>query len=84
MMNRRNLKRSLQEMPPFVFAALEKEGLLDDYDSRPPYQQNDYLVWINSAKRQETKDKRLRQMLDELKSGGVYMKMKHPASRKKR
>ena len=28
----------------------------------------------------ETKEKRLRQMLEELERGGVYMKMKHPAS----
>jgi uncharacterized protein YdeI (YjbR/CyaY-like superfamily) len=69
-------------MPEFVLTALEEERLLDDYGSRPAYQQNDYLLWINSAKRQETKDKRLRQMLAELRVGGVYMKMKHSASEK--
>ncbi|MCW8986525.1 MAG: YdeI/OmpD-associated family protein, partial [Gammaproteobacteria bacterium] len=44
------------------------------------YQKNDYIGWINSAKKQETKDKRLNQMLDELKKGGIYMKMKHSPS----
>ena len=34
------------------------------------------------AKRQETKEKRLQQIVDELKAGDVYMKMKHPAPRK--
>jgi len=48
-----------------------------------PLTSNDYIWWINQAKRQETKKKRLSQMLDELKIGGVYMNMKHSASAKK-
>ncbi len=48
---------------------------MDAYHSRPPYQQNDYLGWINRAKRDETKMKRLQQMLDELERGDRYMKM---------
>jgi len=69
-------------MPGFVKDALETNGLMGAYQDRPAYQQNDYIGWINSAKRRDTKDKRLRQMLDELKRGGVYMKMKHAASNK--
>ena len=53
---------------------------MEAYQKRPAYQQNDYIGWINRAKRQETKEKRLRQMLEELEAGGIYMKMKHPAS----
>lgn len=75
-----SLKRPIEPMPEFVLAALEKENLLGDYDSRPAYQRNDYLLWINSAKRQDTKEKRLRQMLEELRAGGVYMNMKHSPS----
>ncbi len=56
--------------------------MASDYESRPAYQQNDYIGWIERAKRQETKEKRLQQMVDELKAGDVYMKMKHPAPRK--
>jgi uncharacterized protein YdeI (YjbR/CyaY-like superfamily) len=48
---------------------------MDAYDRRPPYQRNDYLGWILRAKRQETKEKRLAQMLDELQAGTEYMKM---------
>ena len=33
-------------------------------------------MWINAAKQDATRQKRLAQMLDELDSGGVYMKMK--------
>jgi uncharacterized protein YdeI (YjbR/CyaY-like superfamily) len=77
-----NLKRPRHPMPDFVKRALEERGLMEAYKERPAYQQNDYIGWINQAKRQETKEKRLRQMLDELEIGGVYMNMEHPASRK--
>lgn len=76
------LKRDRQQMPDFVKKAILDNGVEDEYDSRPEYQQNDYLMWINNAKQMATKEKRLAQMLDELKRGGVYMKMEHPASRK--
>ena len=62
-------------MPADVREALETQGLMAAYKARPPYQQNDYIGWISSAKKEETKLKRLKQMLDELKKGDVYMKM---------
>ena len=77
-----NLSRPINPIPEFVLQALEEQGLIDDYNARLDYQQNDYIGWINRAKREETKQKRLNQMLEELKRGGVYMKMDHPASRK--
>lgn len=80
--NKPNLKRSIQPMPDMVRQALEKRGLMDSYRARPAYQQNDYLGWIARAQRPDTKEKRLRQMLDELETGGVYMKMPHPSSSK--
>jgi uncharacterized protein YdeI (YjbR/CyaY-like superfamily) len=69
-------------MPDFVKKTLEENDLMPAYRERPAYQQNDYLRWICGAKLQETKAKRLRQMLDELEVGGVYMKMAHPPSKK--
>ena len=75
-----NLKRQRNKMPGFVKKALQKTNLIRDFEQRPAYQQNDYIGWINRAKKQETKDKRLKQMLDELEKGGIYMKMKHSAS----
>ena len=69
-------------MPDFVKQALEDKNLMADYQARPPYQQNDYILWINNAKRRETKEKRLGQMLEELEKGGVYMKMAHSPSKK--
>jgi uncharacterized protein YdeI (YjbR/CyaY-like superfamily) len=79
---RTRLKRPRHPMPDFVSRALDEHVLMDDYKARPAYQQNDYIAWINRGKRQETKEKRLKQMLDELKKGGVYMNMAHPPSRK--
>ncbi|TIL71915.1 MAG: hypothetical protein E5Y65_22945 [Mesorhizobium sp.] len=69
------LKRALNPMPDDIRTALTKQGLMAAYDDRPDYQKNDYLGWIARAKRAETRHKRLDQMLDELKRGGVYMNM---------
>ena len=68
--------RPRQEMPDFVRRALEQRGLMQAYAARPPYQRNDYLLWIGKAKREETRQKHLAQMLDELETGGIYMKMR--------
>ncbi|HBC56770.1 MAG TPA: hypothetical protein DCZ03_06355 [Gammaproteobacteria bacterium] len=77
------LKRDRHPMPEFVKKALKKEHLMAHYLARPAYQKNDYIGWINQAKLETTKQKRLSQMLTELKQGGVYMNMPHPASTKK-
>ena len=69
------LKRPRYPMPDFVREALEARGLMESYYERPPYQRNDYIGWIARAKRSETQEKRLNQMLDELEKGDVYMKM---------
>ena len=70
------LTRPKQSMPAFVRSALRKRALTRAYRERPDYQQNDYLGWISSAKREATQQKRLDQMLDELERGGVYMNMR--------
>jgi len=62
-------------MPEYMREALEARGLMKAYNARPPYQRNDYIGWITRAKRPETQEKRLNQMLDELEKGDVYMKM---------
>lgn len=70
------LKRKRVPMPADVRAALEQGGLLAAYKQHPAYQQNDYIGWIVRSVRPATRQKRLEQMLDELKRGGVYMNMK--------
>jgi len=70
------LTRPIQSMPESVRKALSERGLTAAYEARPDYQRNDYLGWIGRAKRDDTKLKRLNQMLDELACGDVYMNMK--------
>jgi uncharacterized protein YdeI (YjbR/CyaY-like superfamily) len=70
-----HLKRPRYAMPEFIQEALVGGGLIEAYRARPAYQQNDYIGWITRAKRPETMEKRLRQMLDELKKGDKYMAM---------
>ena len=69
------LSRDHYEMPDFVKEALLELDLMDAYLQRPPYQQNDYIGWITRAKREETRQKRLAQMLRELEDGDKYMNM---------
>ena len=75
----KNLRRPIQPMPDFVREALVETGLMNAYNSRPPYQRNDYLSWIIRAKQEKTRQKRLNQMLDELTAGDSYMGMKYRA-----
>jgi uncharacterized protein YdeI (YjbR/CyaY-like superfamily) len=69
------LKRAINVMPQDVRALLDARGLVQAYAERPAYQRNDYLGWIARAKRAETRQRRVDQMLDELQRGGVYMNM---------
>jgi uncharacterized protein YdeI (YjbR/CyaY-like superfamily) len=78
------LKRPRQSMPDDVAEALRAGGVRDAYRDRPAYQRNDYLAWIARAEKDETRAKRLRQMVDELRAGGVYMGMAHAPSRRDR
>ncbi len=73
------LKRPLNPMPDWVREALERRGLASAFAARPPYQRNDYLGWISRAKRPETRERRLAQMLDELEDGDRYMNMPYRA-----
>lgn len=70
------LKRALNPMPEQVLEGLLKRNLLSAFEARPPFQRNDYLGWIARARKEETRDKRLAQMLDELEDGDIYMKMR--------
>jgi uncharacterized protein YdeI (YjbR/CyaY-like superfamily) len=74
------LRRDLNPMPDDVRQALEARGLVNAYEGRPPFQRNDYLGWITRARKPETRQKRLAQMLDELEDGDIYMKMRWNAA----
>jgi uncharacterized protein YdeI (YjbR/CyaY-like superfamily) len=70
------LTRTRHQMPNYIREALTERNLIDAYHERPDYQQNDYIGWVTGAKRDETKEKRLVKMLEELKGGKLYMNMK--------
>ncbi|MCL1914371.1 MAG: YdeI/OmpD-associated family protein [Eubacteriaceae bacterium] len=73
------MAREVYPVPPFVSQALDDKGLWDLYKARPPYQRNDYIGWITRAKREETRQKRLAQMLGELEGKSGYMGMEYKA-----
>lgn len=75
-------KRPIHPMPDDVATALKAGGVRAGYDRRPPYQRNDYVGWIGRAKEDATRRKRIGQMVEELKAGGVYMGMNHAPSAK--
>lgn len=54
---------------------LRENGLLEEYDARPYYQQKGWIQWIESAKLSETIEKRKQKMLQELRDG-TYMPTK--------
>ena len=70
-------------MPDYVARALRDENLMELYHERPPYQQNDYVGWIMRGKQKKTREKRLRQMLDELRAGNSYMGMAYKVKNRK-
>ena len=75
------LKRPIHPMPDDVRDRLAADGLMEAYRARPPYQQNDYIGWIERAARPETRQKRIDRMIEELRDGHVYMGMKHAGRR---
>ena len=74
-------KKSVLELPGTIKNILLAEGLLEAYENRPFYQRNDYIHWITDAKREETRNKRIRQMLEELRAGNIYMNMEYTRTR---
>lgn len=78
-MDASKMTRTVYDIPDDVAAALDETGLWARYRARPNYQRNDYIGWITRAKREQTRQKRLDQMLDELRGGDSYMGMAYSA-----
>ncbi|MFT4145943.1 MAG: YdeI/OmpD-associated family protein [Mobilitalea sp.] len=73
------LKRDIYPIPDDVMQIFNSTGTFSAYKLRPPYQQNDYIGWIGRAKRNETREKRINQMVAELRTGDTYMGMRYNA-----
>lgn len=80
-MDSSRLKRAVYPMPEDIRQRMETEKVLAAYRLRPAYQQNDYIGWISRAKRPETREKRIAQMIAELKVGDSYMGMDYHAKK---
>ncbi|UGY03286.1 YdeI/OmpD-associated family protein [Bradyrhizobium quebecense] len=78
------LKRPRAIMTAGIRRELDAAGLTETFKERPPYQRNDDLHWIERSVRAATKRKRIDQMLEELRAGGVYMRMAHRPSKRAR
>ena len=73
----KRLSHQVYPLPDFIDDALKENKLDRLYNSRPAYQKNDYIGWISRSRTEKTLIKRLEQMLDELRQGDKYMKMKY-------
>lgn len=66
-------KKPTPSMPEDVRQALEAGELLDVFAARPDNQRNGYISWVAESRREVTRRKRIRQMLEELYAGDKYM-----------
>ena len=80
-MDSSRLKRAVYPMPEDIRQRMEAGKVQSAYRLRPAYQQNDYIGWISRAKRPETREKRIAQMIAELKAGDSYMGMDYHAKK---
>ena len=51
------LTRSIQILPTDIEKILHKNGVMNDYNRRPVYQQNDYMVGLKEPKEKKLKIK---------------------------
>ncbi|WP_239256842.1 YdeI/OmpD-associated family protein [Listeria ilorinensis] len=70
-----NLRRTVYPLPKEIEELLIQRELIETYKRRPDYQKNDYIGWIGRARREETRTKRINQMIAELEQGDKYMGM---------
>jgi uncharacterized protein YdeI (YjbR/CyaY-like superfamily) len=61
---------SLTAIPSYIEEGLKADGRAwDAFERLPPSARRNYIAWIDSAKRQETKEKRLREAIPLLAAG---------------
>ncbi len=54
----------MAELPADMEAALKSAGLLDAFRAFAPSHQKEFVVWVEGAKRAETRDKRITEMME--------------------
>ncbi len=63
-----NLKKRQISLAKDEKTALAKAGLLEKYQKLPYSHQREYHMWIEEAKKPETRARRIEQMVDRLNS----------------
>lgn len=58
---------TVHELPPDVKKAIVE--VLDKWESLTPLGRNEYICWITSAKKEETRKKRIDWMISDIKKG---------------
>jgi hypothetical protein len=69
------------ELPEKLRAILQSKDLLNRFRERPPYQKRDYVQWTTSPAREETKARRFKILLEDLKTGR-FMNMAYRPTKK--
>jgi uncharacterized protein YdeI (YjbR/CyaY-like superfamily) len=64
------MRRPLSPIPPYIKEALRKRAVVwRRFEALAPFERRQYVFWIDSAKRQETKMRRLSEVLQRLAEG---------------
>jgi uncharacterized protein YdeI (YjbR/CyaY-like superfamily) len=59
----------LHELPDFIKKAILEKKIHETWESLTPIQRNEYICWVTMAKKEETKQKRLGIMVENLSDG---------------
>jgi uncharacterized protein YdeI (YjbR/CyaY-like superfamily) len=65
-------RRAEPPLPEDMRQALEAGELIDTFAARPTNHRVGYIAWITESRREVTRRKRIRQMLEELYAGDAY------------
>lgn len=68
-MNKIIEKTAYHDITEELKAKLEKENLVEYWNSLTDIQRNEWVCWTTMAKQQETRDKRLKRAMEEMKEG---------------
>lgn len=66
-------RRIIRTMPADIRMHLAERNLTDAFRRRPEDQKQSYLAWIEDTRFSILRTRRIRQMLDELERGDLYM-----------
>lgn len=61
-------REDVDTIPEMLLHALEEEGALTAYQALPSSRKKQYLYWLNTAKQEQTKNRRIQKIIDALMS----------------